>query len=54
MVSLDDVTDAIMQAQNTEDKDLHLIVLSYNTIYHAKTFNSNFSQMIILSMTTAD
>jgi hypothetical protein len=37
MVSLDDATDAIIQAQSIEDKDLHLIVQSYDTIYHAKT-----------------
>jgi hypothetical protein len=54
MVSLDDAMDAIMHAQGIEDKGLHLIVLSYDTTYHAKKCNFNFRQMIILSRTTAD
>lgn len=44
MVSLDDATDPIMQAQSIEDKGLHLIVLSYDTIYHAKTLILNLDR----------
>lgn len=44
MVSLDDATAPIMQAQSIEDKGLNLIVLSYDTIYHAKTLILNLDR----------